>query len=356
MRGIYFKEYSLQLIFILIVLLGVANAILPIFEEWEKDTKTNDEKRWNIRIIIQCFVQICTIVLVVAGTFYLIDVYEIVPLIWLSVIVACVGLGLAFCFALIEFIQYIFITPYNFAMSKDMKNIFLMAGLFFWAISKFLIEENFINWYKNFAMKQHLSRAFWDLFKVLELFFWYFGNVFLIFTLSILFLQNTIILSKKFFYKKERRQITKKKDSKEQVHCFIKTESVWNRIWKEKRKKEVLLLMVSLIITCFIDTVECFIITVLDLLQKMIVIVVRIPYYLCKKMKVFFSKLLKKDQSSVIILGSRVSLIVSLMIVYVIDSYQYILSNEGSKVYEFICSVVLIPFLAKQYGKLKLTK
>jgi hypothetical protein len=60
-----------------------------------------------------------------------------------------------------------------------------------------------------------------------------------------------------------------------------------------------------------------------------------------------------RNQGEFIIIVSRFSIIVSLLLVNWMDRYLEILSEPGSKIYEFISGVIVIPLLITQIAELK---
>ena len=85
----------------------------------------------------------------------------------------------------------------------------------------------------------------------------------------------------------------------------------------------------------------------------MIVIVVFYPKNVYIKVLDYLINLLRLNPGKAVILCSRFSLISSLIIVFVIDKYLKVFSCSGSQVYDFLCSVIIIPFLITQIMELK---
>ena len=68
-------------------------------------------------------------------------------------------------------------------------------------------------------------------------------------------------------------------------------------------------------------------------------------------MRTVIGKCIQINVERVIIIALRLSLIGS--ITFVINKYEEILSPKGSDVYEFLCSVVLIPIFITQLVEIK---
>jgi len=67
----------------------------------------------------------------------------------------------------------------------------------------------------------------------------------------------------------------------------------------------------------------------------------------------YFSDILYENKGKAVILISRFSIIASLLTVLVIDKYYELFSPSGSSMYEFLCSVIIIPIFITQLIELK---
>ena len=145
----------------------------------------------------------------------------------------------------------------------------------------------------------------------------------------------------------------------ERIHVKIefvnKIEDKLNLLPKNKWVIKIILNIIwlaSVILECLIIMLAW----VLDMLRAMSYVVFIVsPWILKNKLKSLIS-VLEKNLGKGIILSSRISLVSSLLIVFLIDKYQKILSESGSEVYEFFCSVLIIPFLITQLSELRKKK
>ena len=260
--------------------------------------------------------------------------------------------GLVIGVAVFDFVKYIFLKPSNFKLTKEHEDTLWIIGLFTYFVCYAIEIEGLGKDVEHYlsAMLSYQS----DVVKVIMLIFWYFSIIFFTMTFLILFAHKLIIISKKYI-KITNNKVSNQKQMKKKKEWNRISERIWNRIEKIptakkwKRYSYYLLWLLMLVVDIVIAYILVFIKVLKDLLW---VVIIGIPRKLWKYMKHCLD-MLEKEQGKVIIISSRIALVSSLIIVFCVDKYQRVFSAEGSEVYEFMCSVMLIPFLITQIGALK---
>ena len=198
----------------------------------------------------------------------------------------------------------------------------------------------------------NLSNDESDILKAILLIFWYFSIVFFTVVFSILSVHKVIVIFKMYIKLPNCKKHEIKRKSKDWKKI---SEKIWNKIETIPQKKiwkkifGYLIWLLVLVIDVVVVFMIAFVRMLIDLIRVMLII---IPRNLWGYIKKGLSKL-ENDQGKAVIISSRIALVSSLLIVFCIDKYKHLFSNDGSAVYEFICSVILIPFLITQLGALK---
>lgn len=174
MDGIYFREIFLNLFKILLLLLGITNAILPILQKDISETENENKKKIKVYDIIQLMI----ILIGILAPFYVIIRYRIKIFLVLMIIVGGIMLGIVFFVALIEFIRYVFLRSMDLKITKESKNTLWLVGVFVLAICSALSEKS-----TNSFIFQHISGInifVSDMVKICILILWYFSVIFFI--------------------------------------------------------------------------------------------------------------------------------------------------------------------------------
>lgn len=195
-----------------------------------------------------------------------------------------------------------------------------------------------------------------DLLLVLMFTFWYFISSFLILTFILLslFKINAIVMKLKKKYA-SRKDMATKKEKDEESFYFSKYIIKKIDFYKDKRKFAVLFMYIIWIPIIFLDVI----IEVLKLFAKQIKMYLDFLRFVIDYIRVKVSRLsmvLIPNQGRNLVLISRVSIVFSFLVTYYLDSYYGILSKAGSRIFEFFCSVMIIPILISQIVKINSKK
>ena len=344
MDGIYFREIFLNLFKILLLLLGITNAILPILQKDISETENENRKKIKVYDIIQLMI----ILIGILAPFYVIIRYRIKIFLVLMIIVGGIMLGIVFSVALIEFIRYVFLRSMDLKITKESKNTLWLVGVFVLAICSALSEKS-----TNSFIFQHISGInifVSDMVKICILILWYFSVIFFILMFAILLLHNIIMI-----FPRKRKRNNKRKgrytDWKVTLWSNLVMGSI-EKVSKEYKMRKVLYYAIW-IICCFVDGIRNCIIGLANLIYMLWTILASLPSILLKKTTQVIGILFQRDQGKVIVICSRLAMVSSLLMIYIINKYEQILSNAGSDIYEFLCSVMIIPFLVTQINSMK---
>lgn len=342
MRGIYFKEAVLHIFFYLLFLTGIINILLPVFEK--ENTESQNEARESIsnESKLKNIIQFLIMISVIVSIFYLSIWYEIRLIMIPFLAVGFLYLGIVFIGVLIDFIRSIFINPFNFKTSKFFENSLWLVGLLTFMTFNKLADENTICIIR-------LHTANWNAFildflKMSFLILWYFFLMFFSLVFLLLTLHNIIA-----FCNKKKENVKCKEWKYNELEIIFNSEKVWGKLKKSQNYKKKILYGIIWILYCIWDSLKALIIAIIEMVRK---IILAMAYVLLRSIEKVIN-LLKKDQSKVVIISSRISLISSLLIVYLIDKYEQVFSKSGSEVYGFLCSAIIIPFLISQISSLR---
>lgn len=359
MQGILFGEIFVKQLNIIFVLYSVLLTICPIFEHEETTKKVKVKEANNKNVLkdaISVGVMLVVIFAIMLGMMYWIIEGEILIGAYFIVILSFLFCGIAFFMSVFDFIRYILLKPLDYNLTKEHEGSLWFIGLFACSVCHTLVEEDLGLWIeqKILLMKDYQA----DAIKMVVLIFWYFAIIFFTLTFLILFIHKMIIICNRFKKKSNNKSIERNKKIVEKGRTNHISEEVWNKIEKIPRKKKWKRIFFCFlwIIVLVCETVKIFIVAMVNMIKDLfIVIVIGLPRLLYNQIKKIFNSL-EQNQGKGIIVSSRLSLVGSLLIVYLIDKYQKIFSAEGSEVYEFFCSVIMIPFLITQISILRKEK
>lgn len=358
MKGIYCGEILIEQLLWILVISGIIREIYPICVRKElndNNTGSKDNKRVGIRDIIQLVVFISTIFIVVLGGLHVVISFELKVISFIGVMIGCIFCGLALMASVAEFIQFIFLNPYEYHLTKEKEDTIWLTGFLAYAVCCVLVKEE-----TGRQIVQHIAdwEAYWkDIVNMILLIFWYFSVIFFSLCFWFISLQKIILIIK---YKAGLRDChignpKKLKPSCVKIEFTNKIQVKLNSLPKNKWVTKTILNIIWLI-SVVLECLVLILVWLLDMFRAMMYIIFKIiPMILINKLK-SFSHLLEKDLGKGIIFSSRISLVSSLLIVFLIDKYQKILSESGSEVYEFFCSVLIIPFLITQLSELRKRK
>jgi hypothetical protein len=312
-------------------------------ENANKGKQKNEENDMhNLRKWVHFLASIITLLLSIYIMFKIKQLYFFLLFPFMLIIVVTVP------YLLWVFIHYIFIDPNDFIFTEKkelaFKTLAIMLAFAYEFISSAKVGEA-INKYLL-----HANYIFADILMIFLLVSWYF--IFLFFTLSLLMLslqRGLILLNNntkvntaiKAFVYKERKQ----KEDKEFVlwaNLIIKEINNIPRHKKMKRISYNIVWYLSIIIDVARIAINGLVLVMWHSIKLATTV---LPVKIIKHCISGFSKIASNNLGRTIIIISRISLIISLLIVFLIDKYIQVFSTQGSSIYEFLCSVITIPLI-----------
>lgn len=346
MEGILYNEYLLHIFGGLFLVWGITNFFTMLLEEKISIINYEIEDKVANKLEAQDIIGIIIFLATIIGMFILILRSQSKLIMWIMLIIGFCYLGLIVLSSFYEFIKYIFVKPSsNFEITTKTQQSLCFVSLFIIGGCEIISKESFremIN--KTISGKSILLL---DAIKMIVLIYWYFATIFFALTLLILILHNIAVL----FGSKDKENKNLKLPYREFKTVFL-SKKIERRIKNEAFLKR-LVFSIFWVISLIIDSVKSFFVSAVNLVYSMIVIVVFYPKNVYIKVLDYLINLLRLNPGKAVILCSRFSLISSLIIVFVIDKYLKVFSCSGSQVYDFLCSVIIIPFLITQIMELK---
>lgn len=353
MNGILLGDFFVNLLEIIFtcysVIFGVSRVLLVEKNNSESAGKRQTEKL-TLKDIITLLVIIIIVIAMLWGIMYWIIDRKNMLGAGVILLLSFLYCGIAFGVAVFDFARYVFLKSSDFKMTKGIESSMWIMGLSTCLVCHCLEIEGLGKIIEQSLM--NLTNYESDILKAVLLIFWYFSIVFFTIAFSILGVHKVIVIFKKYIKLPDCKKNEFKREPKDWQRI---SEKSWNKIETIPQKKVwkkifgYLIWLLALIIDVVVVFMIAFIRMLIDLIRVILII---IPRKLWGYIKKWLSKL-ENDQGKAVIISSRIALVSSLLIVFCVDKYNHLFSNEGSAVYEFICSVILIPFLITQLGALK---
>ena len=352
LNGIMFEDFFLAFLLAVLCFYGITNSIATIITD--KKPKNEDGNKDNQKLSHKSAIQnvitpILTLVLLIV-LFLFVTKYQIQPIVYLMFFW---WLVIAF-YNLWEFVRYVFSKSFEHTLTSQQENMLFLAGYFTFLISKWLFA-NLESLRLDLALSS-LPLFVEDFILMVGLTLWYFSISF--FGITFLFLsfnKISICINEK---RKGEKTIKKLCDfrlsNREGVAFYLKIDEKIKLIRKEKSIDRLRCLFAKIawvVIGPVIMGVEVLVNFMFNFFAICINIVVSDFGTGILKLEDLFTK----NQGRRIIVVSRFSLVFSLLVVFVIDKYCGVFSVYGSKIYEFVCSVILIPLFISQLTKLRET-
>ena len=343
MNGIYFRDFNLVFDRIFVAL-GICSIVL-IVSKFILRCRIEKRKKQKIQLYNIIQILFCSI-WVSVPIFYLI-IYRIEIFVDLIVLV-CLALSiLAFLLSFVEFIVYIFIKPLDFKATNHNENAFVIVGYIAFALTKFLSKENSYDYILQIIPYRNIF--LFDTIKIISLLFWYFSLFFFPLVFLMLILIKMIEICESIYCALARNKENKKKNRSYSEFVLL-SNLVYFRIKNIPKEHidKIIIYWSYWVGCCMVDGIRVIVYFVLTIVKGLL----SIAKTTIKKICLY----LKNNMGKVIVICSRLAIIFSLLLTYIIDKYECILSNSGSDVYEFVCSVLLIPFLITSINLLKANK
>lgn len=318
---------------------------ISIEESVSEQLTEKKDKIAKTRSSIKLFFNICGIITVFLFIMKLRDT------IFLDIFLAfsIVYMGYIMFISIFGVLRYIFHKPFDYYFSKlNETNLFFMGLLFFY------ISKDLGKFGDTLAIKAaHLSIYILDLLKVTSLILWYFQFFFLFPTLFLLTLHKVAIIWRiKAKKSPDNGQAKFMLNNAAPIELARKHEEFFDANPIKNNFLRVLNQLLWIVCVLFDATIGL----VLWFLKYIFHIIFRMFSSVIENVRKILSKVfinLEKNQGKTIIIISRYSIIVSLTFILFLDKYNNLFSEPGGEIYEFICSVVIIPFVFSQILEIK---
>ena len=265
---------------------------------------------------------------------------------WLTLILSYIFFLVLLSFAISNLLRLVYFNPSSFKIMSENENIIGLVGFFLYLLCNELpqiLESDFI---VHYTMKYPLLSDSIYFFGIVG---WYysilfFGSVFIL--IPSYHICSYIFKGKK---PKEFQQLFNYDENKINIRSYIDNVAMqWLTLHNYKIIHHICKKLWPILVV-FLITVDAF----LNVIYQFIWFIINGSLYLLTSLKTSICTALLHSPEQKIIFLSRSLFAVSLLIVYTIDHYQGIFSPAGSEMYEFICSVVLIPFLITELSKIR---
>lgn len=344
MKGIYFEKYFLIILLTTFLLYFTVKSTLEALSDFASLCNINNDKVNNMQKA-EVLIQLIVLLSVVLGGMFL-ALQNIVIRTYIAA-AGFIWLLLVFIFVIADFIKYILGTHDTYNLTERNENIFLLSGLLMVFI--YIVMYPFSNSDPLNSIIAKMPLWIKDFILMVFLICWYFSPLFFSITYIILTLNKLT----EFFKDRDIKINNKKKKISmglkvPRIHRIIKGLKNYS-FFKGKYKG--------------INYAVFFILTIIESLLMGIDLIIDIIAQMCLMIKTFCTFLmniiiksihiLRSDSGRIIAVLSRLSLIMSVLTVFVIDKYENVFSTAGSEIYEFLCSVLMIPFFITQLNKIR---
>ena len=351
MEGLYFGKHLMGIFVGLFLIWAITLCILPFFEKesftLEEESRYKVEHKIGIKEIIEIILLIATIL----GVVFFILICQIRFMMWFLVVFGIIYLGIAILGSFYEFIKYIIgKSSSDYQITTKKQQSFILVGICVITAFDYLSKENYYDMI-NIFMSENNTFVF-DIIKMLILIVWYFSAIFFSLATLILILHNIVVI---FRCKCKEKKYKELKSVYKEFNCKFVSKMAWRKfevIQRNRPLKKILYYCIWML-SIVIDAIQAFFIAMLNLVYRIVLIIIFYPRIIIKSVLYNINDLLYKNPGKAIILCSRFSLMSSIITVFIIDKYSEIFSSAGSQVYEFLCSVIIIPLLITHIIELK---
>ena len=265
---------------------------------------------------------------------------------WLTLILSYIFFLVLLSFAISNLLRSVYFNPSSFKIMPENENIIGVVGFFLYLLCNELpqiLESDFI---VHCTIKYPLLS---DFIYFLGIVGWYYSILFFSSVFILIFSYHICSYIFKERKPKEFQQLFNCDENKINIRSYIENFAIqWLTLHNHKLIHRIYKKLWPILVVFFI-TIDAF----LNAFYQFIWLIINGSLYLLTSLKIsIFTALLHSPERKIIFL-SRSLFAFSLLIVYTIDHYQGIFSPAGSEMYEFICSVVLIPFLITELSKIR---
>ncbi|MGI6506805.1 MAG: hypothetical protein ACOX4A_00220 [Saccharofermentanales bacterium] len=323
----------------------IADCLLTLCVNDHKKPSTKPNEKTKPRNIVQNLVKTATYPMILI----FIHKYQVELAMNIILFFAMVVFIAVLIYAIFNFVKYLTINSFDFELTKKREIVLKLVGFFTLFVCQDIVRNNLV---RQLQRKQFFNRqsVFPDLQLMIVLTFWYFAACFFTLAFVVLALHKfaVILNSRTNFYKMltPKKQHIKRNKTISLANLIAKQIDALNIEKKWKKVCWYIPWFISLLVdVLFIDPLFSF----FQLLRN-------VGTFFLSKVQLQLKRLLNalvRNQGEFIIIVSRFSIIVSLLLVNWMDRYLEILSEPGSKIYEFISGVIVIPLLITQIAELK---
>lgn len=352
MKGLLFSNYLMGIyLSILSLYCLVTSFISPCNKKVfikQKPENINKSDKHKIRDVIHFVVFFAAFIL----AYYFVIKLKFMILIYVFISLGILLFAVTIPYVIWSFIHYIIIKPFDYELTEERKSTLGFAGIIMvfvcGAVAKNDVSAQLGQFLSNVEPSIH------DFILMAILTIWYFAVLFFTLTFFILSAHDINIWIR-------NRMKNKRTQSKRKPLAFIKPTptSLANIIiekidaFTEENMLKKVLYNILWFISLLIDILLGFSKVLIEFIWNLIIIIVFVPPKLIRNAINALSESLSKNQGKSIIIISRVSLISALIIVYLVDKYMGVFSGPGSDIFEFMCSVIIIPIIITQIIDLK---
>ncbi|WP_312833620.1 hypothetical protein [Sedimentibacter saalensis] len=354
MKWLFINNYLMTVYINVLAIYVIADMVYISFDYYGKSkvegiNKSDERKeKTKLRDIIKVAVLIA---IVIIGFIFVLS-HQVKPVIYFFSVIALLMGIIVLPYVIYIFFQYIFIKQFDYELTRYRESALGLFGIITLFVYVMMLQEdtsNHINW-----LILNIEPVFSDLLLMFFLNFWYFSAMFFTLSFFVLILHKIKVMLKiKNKIKIRYNKSIKNEKNKKMYYLLSQTIEKKIEILPKTKILKRINYNIYWLLCIIIDTIIVFLITVNDCLKGLLSIIILAPQeIICNGGKVI-SRALSKNQGKTIIFISRISLVVSLLLVYFIDKYKKVFSAPGSEIYEFLCSVIIIPFLITELYNLK---
>ena len=346
MDSIWGSSVLLRIYLVALLFYSIIVYVLFPYDKTEKHNREvtqtdHTENAISIKSIVQA---ICACILFIVGFFFAIKV-DLIR--WFIFSISYIFFFIVFSYSLTEFIRSIFINPSRFILVPANEKIMGFIGVVSYLICSGISRGTAIQLVPQFLLSSPFSK---DIIYFILIISWYSFVLFFDSALIILTLHHIVI---KIPFLAKPHNFTSPLRYNESILNFCAVIDKWlislpRVTLKQKftcaiyKKIWFLLKIPAIVFEVIINSIYMILSLSLTVLAKTFSLFIRKTNHA-----------LRTPPEKTILVLSRLSFVLSFIIVYIIDRYQEIFSPSGSDVYEFTCSVILIPFLITELSKIR---
>lgn len=328
----------------------VLSSFLKVKDETleRSNTGLTEPKTWRLKSIVQ----LIELLVCIIGLFYFVLKYQIKFVIFGFIIIVFAWWIVLIPYIIGDFVHYIFVKPFEYKLTKEKENTLVLAVFLTLFVCSLMISPTIKSTFESVGLEVPLSVK--DIFLMVGLTFWYFVICFFNFAFIILGLHK-LIVSIKPKTKNGTKTMPKEKSWQFDANIIKVRIRIGEKIvlLHPDRIGRRIGYLISKTLWIIMEPVMIIVEGLVECLWKLLYLIFKGSFVvICIYMKRLIN-VLETNQGKNILILSRVSLVFSLLCVYFVDKYQGVLSPSGSEIYEFLCSVILIPLFIAQLTELK---